>query len=585
MSSPVHRPFPVPSIFLILLAVGLIYGQTAGFEFVNWDDNLFVYLEPGLQQGWTADSWRWIFAMPERAFFSPLSRLSYLIDITLFDLTPGPMHVVNTLLHGANSVLVFFLMLRLRLPHEHSLLAAFLFAVHPQHVEAVVWIAERKELLSMFFGMLSLLAYLTALRLHGRLHGDYFLASVFCLLLSLLAKPLWVTLPFILLLLDQWPLQRPWSWRLVGEKWPYWLVILLFASLTIVVYLLQDNLTSLQEVSLANRFNNALVAYGLFIWKSLFPLALAPYYPVPSAGHGDALILLSAFFLLAVSLLAWGWRSSRPALAVGWLWFLGSLVPVSGLVNAGQVVAMTDRWSYFSHLGLLLILFAALLPSLLSSTVKAGFVGVLLVFAALAWQQTTYWQNSETLWKATLKVVPQEDAAPIHLLLGLHYQDQGKVPEALEQVRESNRLNPKDFSTILVLANLYEQQGQQPLAEDLYMQLLSLPTEIPQPLLTIGMNWLKRGETAKARKFFQKLATLQRPSWYTYQQDGRLFLGLTWWMEGDEKQALVQWRDYLTNGGTPIPKHCQIAEKVLQKEEFRQLAAAKEGLKQLCKAP
>ena len=442
-------------------------------DFVNYDDTAYVTENPHVLAGLSLANAGWAFRANCLGNWHPLTMLSHMMDVQLFGLNPGWHHGSSLCLHVANSRLLFLLLGRLTSRVWRSAFVAALFALHPLHVESVAWVSERKDVLSTFFGLLSLLAYARFAEVQSRetevqspmskvqgrepevqgsrfeVQGSklpasfFYVLSLFFFALGLMSKPMLVTLPFVLLLLDFWPLRRfqlstvpcrlSTYGRLVLEKWPFFL---LSAGACVVTFIAQQESGALGVSPAGPRVENALVAYARYLGKTLWPNVLA--IPYPPVRHWPLAVAALAAVLLAVLTLGALWQGRRfPYIAVGWLWFLGTLIPVIGIIQVGDQ-SMADRYTYFPLIGL----FVALVwtateiapggryqPAALA-TVGAG---VLLVCAMVTRQQVRLWRNSETLFLHATEVTRGNYVA--HNGLGLHYFKQGRVDEAVRQYR------------------------------------------------------------------------------------------------------------------------------------------------------
>ncbi|HEY6838925.1 MAG TPA: hypothetical protein VI389_09300, partial [Geobacteraceae bacterium] len=345
-----RRAIPAqPLIALSLLLVTLIlFGRAGGFAFVNFDDPSYVAANSHVAGGLTPENVRWAFTSFHEANWHPLTWLSHMLDVTLFGLSPRGHHWVNVLLHGGNGVLIFLLLARLTGRTGRSAVVAFLFLIHPLHVEAVAWVAERKELLCTTFSLVTLLAYGSYAARPGTGRYLFALAAFAC---ALMAKPMAVTIPCVLFLLDYWPLGRTatvGALKLAREKVPFFL---LTAASCIVTYVAQQQGGAVGTLfPLSVRVANAATAYVFYLGKTLWPARLAVIYPftpsIPFWQMGGALLLL-----VALSLAAFRLRRRFPWLVVGWLWYLGTLIPVIGLVQVG-LQAAADRYTYFPLTGI-----------------------------------------------------------------------------------------------------------------------------------------------------------------------------------------------------------------------------------------
>lgn len=334
------------------MAIASIYAPVAKFAFLEYDDVAYVLRNADLQEGLTWASVKAVFVKTYIASWHPVSMLTHALDVSLFGMDAGMHHVMNVVYHIINSLLVLFVWYRLTGDPYRSAVLAVLWAVHPQHVEPVAWISSRKDLVSTLFMLLALLAY------HRYVHSAklaWYGCVAVTLILGLLAKPMLVTLPFVLLLLDYWPLSRFGTpqkvRRAVIEKIPLFIICVIFVVVTQIVQSQGGAVRSLGDVPLGYRLSNIPVAYGHYFWKAFYPSSLSIFYPHPM-GDVEPLKMLAGLALMAVvsafALLQW---RRRPFLIVGWLWFVGSLVPVIGIIQFGAH-GMADRYTYIAHLGL-----------------------------------------------------------------------------------------------------------------------------------------------------------------------------------------------------------------------------------------
>jgi protein O-mannosyl-transferase len=403
--------------------------------------------------GLSSSGFRWAFAGFHDANWIPLTWLSLMADATFYGARPGGYHFTNVLLHCANVLLVLSLLSRLTSDPLRSAFVAGLFAVHPLHVESVAWIAERKDVLSLFFGLLSLNAYV-AYAQRGRFSALFLSGMWF--VCSLLSKQTLVTLPFVFLLLDWYPLRRVCverRTRLVLEKIPFLIVSVVFCAIVLAAQAEGRAIRSF--VPLASRCLNAAVVYGHYLWQTLFPFHLAPYYPHP--GRDLSLLAVAAGFpaLLAITIFAFVSAKRRPFVLVGWLWYLGALVPLIGFVQIGGQ-QMADRYMYFPSLGLYVAL-AWLVPS---SSSLAGVrnrilpiagAGVIGAYACLAFLQVGYWSDSVTLFRHALAVT--RDNAFARSALGSALLERGQYDEAIVHLQKAVELDPVDAQVHFLLGS------------------------------------------------------------------------------------------------------------------------------------
>ena len=503
---------------LIIFATVVVFHQLPSHDFINLDDDLYVYENPHVHAGLNKEGIAWAFTTFEAYNYHPLTWLSHMLDCQLFGLRPGMHHLTNLIFHLMNTVLLLMVLRRMTGDLWRSGFVAALFALHPLHVESVAWIAERKDLLSAFFWLLTMWAYA---RYAERPGLKRYLPVLLFFGLGLLAKPMVVTLPFVLLLLDFWPLgrvqfhqagtdSRPLEpkvsvFRLVWEKIPLFTLAAIFIVVTFAAQQQGGALKSLEAFPLTTRIANALISYVSYIGKMIWPHNLAVYYPysgsVPvwqAAGAGLALICLTVLFM-------WTARK-RPYLAVGWLWYLGTLVPVIGLVQVGSQ-AMADRYTYLPLVGLFMAL-AWGVPSLLAGwhhrqSILAVSATVLLVsFTACTWLQLRHWQNSITLFQHTLQVTTNNHFA--HNNLGVALAHDGRVSEAIKHYSEALRIKPEAFEVHNNLANVLAAKGSVDEAIEHYYEALRLEPDYDKAHNNLGNALASKGKVEEAIQHYSE---------------------------------------------------------------------------------
>ena len=464
---------------VLALVTLLVFLPATQHGFSIFDDKEYVTQNQVVQDGLTWPGFRWAFVTWHAGNWHPLTWLSHMLDCELFGLNAGAHHFVNLLLHVANAVLLFTLFRRLTGLLWPSLFIAALFAWHPLRVESVAWIAERKDVLSTLFALLTLHAYVEAVDLdkarvkHTPIYrSPFYWLALLCFALGLLAKPMLVTLPFVLLLLDYWPLQRISNLKfqisnfrvaaaLVAEKIPFFL---LMAASCFITFLAQNSggmVASLEEIPLGDRLGNVPLAYLLYLEKMIWPAHLAVFYPLPKT-LSVAGVLLSIVVLLAITVFVWSTRKHRPYAFVGWLWFLGTLVPVIGFVQVGQA-AMADRYAYFPSIGILVAVTFAFYDGIKRFAVRPASVAigaglVLGLCVALTEKQLSYWRDDVRLFSHALSVT--RDNEPVRGCLGLALEAAGRKADALAEYRASLKLNPYRMETYGHLADVLADTGQ-----------------------------------------------------------------------------------------------------------------------------
>ncbi|HEV2691667.1 MAG TPA: tetratricopeptide repeat protein [Verrucomicrobiae bacterium] len=503
-----------PRLLALLLALTtlVIYLPAVRHAFVTYDDGDYVTENRMVQNGLTFAGLQWAFTTGHAQNWHPLTWLSHMADCQFFGMNAGAHHAISVLFHAANTALLFLFLLRLTQKIWPAALVAALFAWHPLHVESVAWIAERKDVLSTFFALLTLLSYTDYAR--NKSGGKLWLAVLF-FALGLMSKPMLVTLPFVLLLLDYWPLQRFCSvrdWRpLLVEKIPFFLLTLAACIVTLLVQRATE--ASLHEYPLWFRCENSAVATAKYLLKMAWPDNLAVFYPLTTVSA--AAVVGSILTLAAISVAAWIWRKDRPYFIIGWLWFLGTLVPVIGLVQVGSA-AMADRYAYIPSVGIFIIIafgleeLAGKIPRI-RSWLPAGAAVVLIACVVVTERQLAYWQDTETLFKHALAVTKDNYLAYDNL--GLALERQSRPTEALAAYRESLRLDPSHRSLQLCIGNMLEKMGQPGPALAEYQLCLAQDPQIAAlhgaaagALATLGKQDEARAEIFQAEQLDPKYA-------------------------------------------------------------------------------
>jgi Flp pilus assembly protein TadD len=487
----------------VALAVGtlVLYAPSCRYDFLNFDDDVYVTRNPAVRSGISLEGLKWSLTTFYAANWHPLTWLSLQADASLSHrladqhlnggkaLHSGIFHLTNVLLHVLATVLLFLALYFLTGTYWPSALTAALFAWHPLHVESVSWVAERKDVLSAVFWMLTLLAYAWYVRRPG---WRRYLAVTASLVLGLLAKPMLVTLPAVLLLLDYWPLGRVvrgkplWpSWKpLLLEKAPLFALV---AADCIVTWIAQERggtIMTLQKVPPGIRIENALVAYAVYMGKAIAPFNLAPLYPYRYSGYSPEILLAAALLIALLSAAFVRLRSRRPYLLSGWLWYLGTLVPVIGIVQVG-IQSWADRYTYIPLIGLFIIVSWSLadLAARPHWRPAAATLGACLLIgcALVTYRQLGYWRNSLLLWQYAVRVTP--DCADAYNNLGYalatkaapsEAAHQAQLFQAIDTFEEGLRIDPRHPKLLNNLGRGYEQCRRVAEAESRYRQALAL---------------------------------------------------------------------------------------------------------------
>jgi tetratricopeptide (TPR) repeat protein len=535
---------------LLGLATWLTFGHVLGNDFVNYDDPDHVYENPQVRAGLSAAGLRWALTTTHanNPCWQPLTWLSFMLDSDLQGTGPRGYHRTNLLLHVANTLLLFVFLWHVTGRVGRSGLVAALFALHPLHVESVAWVAERKDVLSTLFWALTLCAYAGYVARPGVVR---YLLVLVPFALGLMAKPMLVTLPCLLLLLDYWPLGRwqpagapapgaaglggpvPFR-RLLAEKVPLFVVA---AAASVGAFLAQRGaLGSLEQLPFLPRLANALTAYATYLRQTFWPVGLAAFYPYPQRQVPPGPVVGAALLLVTLTVAFLAGARRWPYLAVGWLWFLGTLVPVIGLVQVGSH-AHADRYTYVPLVGLFLLLVwggADLLarfrcPAALSAT----FAGLVLWACALVtWLQVCSWHDSVTLWRHALEVTADNYVA--HDNLGVALSKQGKQAEALGHYAEAVRLNPNFAEARYNLGVALEERGQPEQAFEQYRAVVRLNPRHARAHYNLGVALWARGALDEAAEHYAAALEIDpryASAWHN--------LGIVRWQQGRPDGAIA----------------------------------------------
>lgn len=579
-------------IFLAVV-IWTVFGQTLHDQFVNYDDNLHVYDNPAVKSGLTVKSIEWAFKFSHTDYWHPLDFLSHMLDCQLYGLAPAGHHLTNVLIHTVTAILLFLMLWRMTGFLWRSAFVAAVFAIHPLRVESVAWISERKDVLSGMFFMLTLGAYVRYVRHSWSLLR--YLAVVLLFTLGLMSKPTIMTLPFVLLLLDYWPLRRyaplagrddagqielaRWPrarlvFRLVIEKLP--LFVLSAASCVQAAigngpaFEIDKKLPEMLQVS------NAVVSYVVYIGQMIWPVKLAVFYPFPMAGLPLWEVIGATALLVFVTVCVFVLHQRHPHLLVGWLWYLGMLVPMIGFVQAGSI-AHADRYTYLPQIGLYVLLTWTAAKLCVGWRWRSWMLGglsmvILVALIIRAHAQTAYWRNSITLWTHTLACTSDNALAhnnlgdvlllqgdvdgaitqfhqalqinPDYVMarnnLGNALLQQGRVDEAIIQDRKALELKPDLATAHYNLANALLQRGRAGEATSQFRQALKINPDYVEAWNNLGVSLLQRDEVDEAINCYQKALRL-KPD-YVKAQDN---LGYAYFKKGKVDEAIICYRKAL----------------------------------------
>src|SRR5438874_5398378 len=547
-------PHQTTLIYLGLVGITwLVFGQTLRHDFVNFDDHVYVYDNPLIARGLTFDGVVSAFTHPHARNWHPLTTISHMLDCQLYGLNAAGHHFTNLALHTI-AVLLLFRLLRVTTGALWpSAFVAALFAIHPLHVESVAWVSERKDVLSAVFFMLTLAAYVRYVRAPSP--GRYFfVAMIFAL--GLMSKPMLVTVPFVLLLLDYWPLrrfdkgtqftgrgiaswlkQRPGYQQLFLEKTP--LLILSGLSCLLTIWA-QDQATGLlEQLPFTWRLNNAAVSYIEYVRQTFWPARLAVFYPHPNNELPIWQVTLATTLLLLISAMAILLRKKRPYVFTGWFWYVGMLVPVIGIVQIGEQ-GHADRYTYLPHIGLFLLIVwgAADLANTWHPRREYLWLAATITIAVLSYGaavQTSFWKNSERLWDHTLSVTSDNDFA--HNNLGFLYLQRGELDKAIShfetalKIRSSNSQTRYNLGTALVhvnLANALARDGRPEEAIVHYEEAVRLRPDYGNTYYNFGSVLFQHGRIDDAIAQWQKALAIQPNDAGAHTSLGNAFLQKGW---------------------------------------------------------
>ena len=545
----------------LVVLIWLVFGQTLWHDFVNYDDPRYVYENTRITGGLNISGIAWAFTHIHSLNWHPLTTISHMLDCQLYGLKAGWHHFTNVLLHTLGAILLFLALKQTTGAVWRSAFVAAVFAIHPLRVESVAWIAERKDVLSGVFFMLTLLAYVYYARLPSM--GRYLVvASV--LACGLMSKPMLVTLPFVLLLLDYWPLARikDQFWKRVLEKIP---LIMLSAVSSMITFLVQKSAVGqTEDLPILERINNAVVSYALYIWQMLWPVNLAVFYPHPENRLPFWEIAFCLLLLICITAIAIILRKQKPYLITGWLWYLGMLVPVIGLVQVGWQ-GRADRYTYLPQIGLYIavawgVTDVTVLWRHQRSILSASALLTIVVLSWCAWGQASYWHDSEKLFRHALAVTTNNDVAENNL--GIVFLGQGKVDEAISLLQSAVDLRPDNSPAHENLAKALLQKG---LVDDAlihYRKLLELQPDNMEVHNIVGTVLVQQGRVDEGVEEWQKVLAIQS-------DNGNAMSNLAWVFATSPDPSL---RDG--------PKAVELAEQALRLSAgripilFRTLAAA-----------
>jgi protein O-mannosyl-transferase len=524
-------------LFLVLTTL-TIYWQTSSHTFTNFDDPDYVVINPYVHKGISFDSISWAFHIPQtgekiETYWHPLTWLSHMLDYQFFGLNAGMHHLINVLYHIVNTLLLYLVLMRMTGSSWRSAFVAALFALHPINVDSVAWVAERKNLLSTFFWILTMLAYLHYTK-KSNISRYIILVAVF--ILGLLSKPMLVTLPFVLLLLDYWPLRRislifpeqikikkkdiraklnfqyqgvPIQ-RLILEKVPLLIFSLISMGISSLSLSRAGVIVAAGEVPIGLRFENAIVSYMKYMWKMIWPSNLTVFYPYPESIPLWQ-IIVAPMLIILISFLALKFIFRAPYFIVGWLWFLGTLVPVSGLMQGGLWPEIAERWAYVPLIGLFIIIGWGI-PDVIHGwqhrrvVLAASPIILLLILMMISWRQVGFWKDNVSLFSHALEVNNENFVAYSNLAAA--YANQGKKEKAIYFYKEALRINTNDLIALNSLGGLYNEIGQKDKAIFYYSEAVRYKPNDKKANFELGTILFNSGNLDRAYQQFSHVVSL-----------------------------------------------------------------------------
>jgi protein O-mannosyl-transferase len=523
---------------VLTLSTLLVFWQVRNFDFVKYDDRNYVYENPNVLNGLTHDGIISAFTTPRSGNWLPLTWLSFMLDSQLFGLNPGRMHLVNLFFHIINTLLLFAVLKKMTGSLWPSAFVAAAFAIHPVHVESVAWVINRKDVLSTFFFMLTLAAYAGYVRGGGLFR---YLLAILLFVFGLLAKPILVTLPFVLLLLDYWPLgrfaapqaiettsipdKRRLLYRIIIEKIPFFVLAAVSSTVTFIAQKSGGSVPDINTISLQSRVANTLLSYTRYIGKMFWPQNLAVFYPRDIDRFSFWQIAMCAMLLLGISVFVIRFGRNRKYLPVGWFWFVGTLIPVIGLVQSGAQ-AYADRYTYIPYIGLF-IMVAWGLPGLLSKlpqrkiALGLSMVIVLATLGICTHKQVSFWNNTITLFTHAIEVTQNNYVAYNNLGVALKSVD--RYQDAIEAYKQAIKSKPDYVEAYYNLGIAYGKLGIRQNEIDAYKQTIRIKPDFTEAYINLGFAYNALGRYLDAINAYEQVTKLQ-PNY----ADGHFNLGVVY---------------------------------------------------------
>lgn len=508
--------------FALLVLIAGVYGKVCNYGFVGLDDELYAMDNRHVQTGWSKEGIRWAMATSHTGNWHPVTWMSLMTDVQLFGFSPASFHGSNLLLHAVNSMLIFLLFVKFTNNLWPALFLATLFAIHPLHVEPVAWISSRKDLLSLLFGLLALAAYRQYTRSEKL---TAYLLMILWFVLSLASKPMLVTFPFVLLLLDHWPFRR-FDWRAVSavalwrnkqlrqvlfEKVPLLLISILFSVTAYIAQSREGAVASLESVSWIVRLSNVASSYFMYIYKTLWPFELSVFYPRPVDAFSTQSVLLGVVTLSGLVYCALRTWKRHPYVFVGTLWFLGTLVPVIGFVQIGAQT-MADRYTYFPQIGLLLgVIWVGWEIVRRHRYGLIAYIAVGTIFslgcAAISFAQLEHWRSEQQLYEHVIDIYPNHRRARINLAFVMMQDNDLESARDHLQVVLSNQ--PNDAETWSRMAALNYRAGRLDEAKKCYEKALQIRPDLENARMNKATIFAETGDSSQALRLWQQILDRQ----------------------------------------------------------------------------
>ena len=519
MPQQVKKSIIISIYFALAVSALLVFLQVRNFDFITYDDHVYVYENPFVLNGLSAGSLHWALTTGCFGNWIPVTWFSYMLDRQLFGPTACGFHMTNLLFHIANTLLLFFVLKQMTSDVWPSVFVAAAFALHPMHVQAVAWVAARKDVLSTFFCMLTLRAYGVYVRRQSVLS---YKAAIAAFALGLMSKPMLVTLPFVLLLLDYWPLNRIKNfdrqtiYSLVSEKIPFFALSVISGVITLLVQVDSNEANTAEIFYSNNRIVDILLSYTQYIGKMFWPSNLAIFYTSDAVSMPILQAAICALLLLGISLFVIYLGRNQKYLPVGWFWFLGTLIPVIGIFHSSRLQIYADRYTYIPYIGLFIII-AWGIPHLLSKWATAGslrrkialglpMTAVLLTLGICAHREASYWNNSFTLFSHATKVTKNNWLA--YNNIGFAYGKAGRFQNAIEAYKQAISIKPDYVKAYNNLGITYGKMWHYQEAIETYKQAIKIKPDFVEAHYNLGTAYLTIGDRNSAMAEYSILKSL-----------------------------------------------------------------------------